>query len=445
MLVEVQEEHGEEHGEEHDEKHTALLEEHTQVSAQIQALKRQADELTEECDNIDLRVARALKRLQALDSEIDESTKALLASGDKEAIIAQKLGELFARRDKAEAGLVSAIGHVAAAGRAVQVGAHEEIAAEQAVLTEQVTEADVTSNLLQLSLQAQDLQHQELELAKAEKSELLSQIQARLHQKEEDGEDCDETRAELIGVQGQLEEVEGKLKQCLDTKVTLQQKIDQASQAREEAERLLGECLARKSTLKEQLEECHTRRDAAREKLETCLENKKTLAAKIETCHTARDLARKKLEECLSRKGELKEKIEDALAKLGKKAGLIQKYGNTSLAEMAIDSEHYSALSADLTGALDAMRGANADLTQSISLELEATQDTQAAFQTIANIAQEERQALSAMGQASNDQTALDAKLEDDSGEASSGAAVFRGNSITGQIQELAKSTAALR
>merc|ERR550537_1317261 len=133
------------------------------------------------------------------------------------------------------------------------------------------------------------------------------------------------------------------------------------------------------------------------------------------------------------------------MKKLGMKAGLVQKSGNTSLAEMAIDSEHYSSLSADLTGALDAMRVANTDLTQSISLELEATQDTQAAFQTIASIAQEERQALSAMGVASIDQMALDAQLVDDAGEASAGAAVFRGNSITGQIQEVAKSTAALR
>merc|ERR1719327_1623677 len=100
--------------------------------------------------------------------------------------------------------------------------------------------------------------------------------------KDQDGEECDDVRAQVILAKGKVAATAVALKTCLETKKVISVKIAAIEKARALAQAKLDACLSTKAKLKAALEECLTRKASAREKLQECLARKKELKTKID-------------------------------------------------------------------------------------------------------------------------------------------------------------------
>jgi chromosome segregation ATPase len=185
----------------------------------------------------------------------------------------------------------------------------------QTVSSESATKVDSLVQLMGLVQQQATLKHKELSLTHSKGVEKLQMIEEAI--KHQDGEECDDVRAQVVLAKGKVQATAVALKTCLETKKVISVKIAAIEKARASAQAKLDACISTKAKLKAALHECHTRRDSAKEKLEECLTRKKELKIKIDACHVKRDEARTKLAQCLAAKKSLSAKIEAAKKKVG--------------------------------------------------------------------------------------------------------------------------------
>merc|ERR1719335_2101947 len=323
----------------------------------VEKLKAKAQELMDKVQEVDKRIADTNAKLGAQDAK----QKKLL----KEAGVQQKTEEAkqkdLEKLELKSQGLVGKLSaedaKLEAARKKVTDAMNSEEKAGADLAKEQAAE---TASLLQLASLVQEehrVLHASLEQSHRNLTSKLRSNEVALSaiMSEENEEECDAVRADVIKAQSALNMTGTALKACLMAKKEIKAKIDHAIELGKKAEAGLANCLKTKKVLKSKIEMCHERRDAAREKLKACLDRKKVLKVQIEKCHEKRDEARKKLAECLARKKELKEKI----AKAG---------GSSLMQEMTdLEAEAAAALLAlhqgnvELSGALDDMSAASSE------------------------------------------------------------------------------------
>lgn len=268
------------------------------------------------------------------DADMEERTyEKNLAASEKKAVEAEK--EL----DKLESKMSIAM--------ADMDKADEEMATAQASNAAVVElQLKTQAQLIQLVQKAERIQHLRNEKLmnahanhgrKVKKLEaLLDENEARL--REQNDQECDKMRAQVITAKAKLDTAAAALANCLQAKKDIQAKIDKVEELRDIARKGLEQCLATKARLKSSLDDCHHRRDSARQKLKECLDRKKDLKAKIAACHTKRDEARKKLAQCLQNKKILSSKIAKAKAGLAK-SSLLQVEDGSGTTELVDDLE----------------------------------------------------------------------------------------------------------
>lgn len=186
----------------------------------------------------------------------------------------------------------------------------------------QIKQIKLETSLLSLMQQQNNEDEHEIQEEHAQLSEKLDSTKSLLTQKEAANENCDDVRAEVTKLTGQLELKKMKLAACISSKKEINAKLAQAEEATEVANAALQKCQNTKAQLASSLKECKDRCHKVSASLAECLARKVVLKKKIKECHDAKNLAKEKLEECLARKDELKEKIQDLESKLG--ASLLQ-------------------------------------------------------------------------------------------------------------------------
>merc|ERR1719265_1491945 len=281
---------------------TDAMEDASIASEQLAAWEAKAEEI--------------MAKIEGLDA--DEAAKVL---ADEEA---------EARSDEAAQRLESLEDEIGNATKALDAADADMGSVEAELAAQTSSQLQIQTSLIELVQKTQHLRHEELKMAHSEAGQkvlkldtLLDAKKGMLHSRER-GEECDELRAQVITAKAKLDKAADALQNCLQAKKDIQAKIDQVEKLSAKAKAALADCLTTKARLKTAVDECHKRRDSARQKLKECLDRKKELKVKIEACHKKRDEARAKLDQCLKAKKTLKEKIDKAKASLGKKSSLVE-------------------------------------------------------------------------------------------------------------------------
>merc|ERR1719443_1165030 len=162
------------------------------------------------------------KKVEALDKKEKDAT-AKLEQADKKADGVK--GEL----DKAQKDLEKA-------DNALQ--SSEKLVGDAQAELEKETEAQVKAHgeLLSLLQQMHSLRQEEAKKAHSRGHQKLQMLQARLDEKIQADEECDDLRAKVITAKGKLEEASEALATCLSTKKVIQAKIDAVETARKSAQ-----------------------------------------------------------------------------------------------------------------------------------------------------------------------------------------------------------------
>merc|ERR1719421_1775237 len=326
----------------------------------VERLKAKAQELMDEVQGVDKRIADTNAKLGAQDAKQKKLLKEAGVQQKKEEATQKDLEKLEQKSQGLVGKLSAEDAKLEAAQKKVTDAMNSEEKAGADLAKEQAAE---TASLLQLASLVQEehrVLHASLEQSHRNLTSKLRSNEVALSaiMSKENEEECDAVRADVIKAQSALEVTGTALKACLMAKKEIQAKIDHAVELGKKAEAGLANCLKTKKVLKSKIAMCHERRDAAREKLKACLDRKKVLKVQIEKCHEKRDEARKKLAECLARKKELKEKIAKATQ------GGMQK--RSSLVQEEADLE------AEATEALKALHKGNMELNSALDDLLDA-------------------------------------------------------------------------
>merc|ERR1719335_915477 len=280
----------------------------------LERLKAKAQELMDKVRGVDKRIADANAKLGAQDAK---QKKLLMEAGVQQKKEEAKQKDLEKLEQKSQ-GLVGKLSAEDAKLEAAQKKVTDAMSSKEKAGADLAKEqAAETASLLQLASLVQEehrVLHASLEQSHRNLTSKLRSNEVALSaiMSEENEEECDAARADVIKAQSALEVTGTALKACLLAKKEIKEKIDQAVELGKKVEAGLANCLKTKKVLKSKIEMCHERRDEARKKLAECLTRKKVLKVSIEKCHEKRDEARQKLAECLKRKKELTEKIAKA-------------------------------------------------------------------------------------------------------------------------------------
>jgi len=299
----------------------------------------------------------------------------------------------------------------------------QKIVAKQAKVAatlggQMIEEGQVRLELLALTSSHTSDEREHLETEHTHLSGLLQSMRDAVGKKEDDHEECDEMRAEVITLAGKVAVTKQKLDECLKTKSEIKKQTAQVTAALGRVNRGLQSCLRHKASLQAALDDCGKRCMKTSTMLKECLDRKKVLASKIKECHTARDLARGKLKECLAQKDELKAKIKSLEDKL-KKVGLIEGSSVDEKEEMTMSSAVHSILTimqkidaAELSAEADAaaagaselgVEGMESDLTELVALASEAFVETSGAVDSALKWAAEVQSDFLEVGQQLDD------------------------------------------
>jgi len=174
-----------------------------------------------------------------------------------------------------------------------------------------LSQAQGTSNLLQLKVQFYEAQYEKAKATQEWQHSEVSRIKALLEEgiKKGAAEECEGLRAELVTAEMSLQGTTALLNECLTTKAELTQKIEKAEVATSIAQKALEDCISAKASMQKELSDCNAKCAALSKDLQECLSAKEELKSAIEECHSHRDAARAALKECLAAKDKLKSQI----------------------------------------------------------------------------------------------------------------------------------------
>eukprot|EP00747_Dinoflagellata_sp_TGD_P125756 gnl/TRDRNA2_/TRDRNA2_174201_c0_seq1.p1 gnl/TRDRNA2_/TRDRNA2_174201_c0~~gnl/TRDRNA2_/TRDRNA2_174201_c0_seq1.p1 ORF type:complete len:730 (+),score=300.05 gnl/TRDRNA2_/TRDRNA2_174201_c0_seq1:118-2190(+) len=364
-----------------------LLDAEERFRAEIAEKIQEADDVTAKLDAIDAQANEVLAKINKVDDEWD----AIVSEMDKVEVQAQnlktleKLSTLQKQLEADVAAAAEAGADVEAAMKKMHEVQQALADAQQNVASEFASQTETVVEFLQLNIEAQEQHHKELLQIQESHLQKKTRLQQKLAEHEANGEakECEKARGELVGLEAKTEATNVALKECLDTKQVLSDKIATAQAKIVESERALATCLKQKEQLKTALDDCLTRKAATLKKLKECLERKKQLKVKIEECHKKRDEARAKLAECLKKKEELKEKIKEAKKKLKGK--------------MLLQTEHRAELTAAgklLGDALTAMKESNQAFSDFVKGEAEVDEETKSTVKELMDQTENELEIL---------------------------------------------------
>lgn len=287
-----------------------------QVRKQLSIEKAREVGLNAELAELMERMEAAKELLDSNDGEFDELVQQLGLNQDEASELLEKTKSLSKRIADALAENGQLDMDMSALSQSVKDAIRDEMAAASDLLGRLKAHAEHSNNLLSMTLSEKEGEEVELRKTHQTVEAKIAALQEEIKRKDDDHEECDDVRADLVKAKGTLASTALKLKECLAAKEVLNKKIAAATEADKKASEGLRKCLATKTKLKAALEECESKCEETGKLLQECLARKKVLTKKIKECHDARDLARKKLQECLDRKEELQQKIEELQEKL---------------------------------------------------------------------------------------------------------------------------------